>query len=86
MSATSSGQQLRYHFGEKKILELLGREDDPLEPTARPREYMVYTRIGYGGFDNGTLVNKPYYSVKRTGTCLFIQSDSRKPGRRKFSF
>lgn len=25
---------------------------------------MVYTRIGYGGFDNGTLVSKPYYSVK----------------------
>lgn len=29
---------------------------DPLEPTAKPREYIVYTRIGYGGFDNGTLV------------------------------
>lgn len=54
------------HFGKKKnTLELTWKgEDDPLEPTARPREYMVYTRIGYGGFDNGTLVSKPYYSVK----------------------
>ena len=54
------------HFGKKKnTLELTWKgEDDPLEPTARPWEYMVYTRIGYGGFDNGTLVSKPYYSVK----------------------
>lgn len=54
------------HFGKKKnTLELTWKgEDDPLEPTARPREYMVYTRIGYGGFDNGTLVSKPYYNVK----------------------
>lgn len=25
---------------------------------------MVYTRVGYGGFDNGVLVNKPSYVVK----------------------
>ena len=30
--------------------------DDPLEPTATPREYVVYTRIGFGGFDNGEVV------------------------------
>lgn len=30
--------------------------EDPLEPTASPREYIVYTRIGFGGFDNGELV------------------------------
>ena len=77
------------HFGKKKnTLELTWKgEDDPLEPTARPREYIVYTRIGYGGFDNGTLVSKPYYSVKsRTRISLFIQSNSRKPGRRKLPF
>ena len=39
-------------------------EDDPQEPTARPREYIVYTRIGYGGFDNGTLVSKSPTPVK----------------------
>lgn len=53
-------------FGKKKnTLELTWKgEDDPQEPTARPREYIVYTRIGYGGFDNGTLVSKPSYTVK----------------------
>lgn len=53
-------------FGKKKnTLELSWKgEDDPQEPTARPREYIVYTRIGYGGFDNGTLVSKPSYTVK----------------------
>ena len=24
-----------------------------MEPTAKPSEYIVYTRIGRGGFDNG---------------------------------
>ena len=27
-----------------------------MEPTASPREYILYTRIGFGGFDNGELV------------------------------
>lgn len=53
-------------FGKKKnTLELSWKgEDDPQEPTARPREYIVYTRVGYGGFDNGTLVSKPSYTAK----------------------
>ena len=53
-------------FGKKKnTLELSWKgEDDPQEPSARPREYIVYTRIGYGGFDNGTLVSKSSYTVK----------------------
>lgn len=53
-------------FGKKKnTMELSWKgEDDPLEPTARPREYMVYTRIGYGGFDNGVLVSSPSHTVK----------------------
>ena len=36
---------------------------DPLEPTARPTGYVVYTRIGHGGFDNGTYVNRPTYTA-----------------------
>lgn len=53
-------------FGKKKnTLDLSWKgEDDPLEPTAKPREYIVYTRIGYGGFDNGVLVSKPSYTIK----------------------
>lgn len=31
---------------------------DPAEPTAKPDGYIVYTRIGDGGFDNGTHVRR----------------------------
>lgn len=57
---------LLFVSGKKKnTLELSWKgEDDPQEPSARPREYIVYTRIGYGGFDNGTLVSKSSYTVK----------------------
>lgn len=53
-------------FGKKKnTLELSWKgENDPQEPTAQLREYIVYTRIGYGGFDNGTLVSKTSHTVK----------------------
>lgn len=53
-------------FGKKKnTLELSWKgENAPQEPTAQPREYIVYTRIGYGGFDNGTLVSKTSHTVK----------------------
>lgn len=53
-------------FGKKKnTFELSWQaENDPTEPSARPQEYVVYTRIGYGGFDNGTLVSKPTYIAK----------------------
>lgn len=53
-------------FGKKKnTLELSWQgEDDPLEPTARPREYIVYTRVGRSGFDNGVRVSSPSYTAK----------------------
>lgn len=38
--------------------------DDPLEPTAKAREYIVYTRLGHGGFDNGTLVRDTEYTFE----------------------
>ena len=53
-------------FGKKKnTLELSWQgKEDPLEPTAKPREYIVYTRIGRGGFDNGVRVSSPFHTVK----------------------
>jgi len=30
---------------------------DPIEPSAKPEKYIVYTRIGDGGFNNGTIVD-----------------------------
>jgi hypothetical protein len=34
---------------------------DPLEPTALPDRYIVYTRIEDAGFDNGRLIESPEY-------------------------
>ena len=35
---------------------------DPQEPSANPRGYIVYTRLGHGGWDNGTYVKDNYYT------------------------
>lgn len=53
-------------FGKKKkTLQLTWQPaEDPLEPTAKPREYVVYTRVGHGGFDNGVVVNTPTCTVQ----------------------
>lgn len=37
--------------------------NDPLEPSARPDAYIVYTRKGQQSFDNGTLVHGTSYTV-----------------------
>ena len=34
---------------------------DPQEPSANPQGYIVYTRLGYGGWDNGTYVKENSY-------------------------
>ena len=38
--------------------------EDPLEPTAKAQGYIVYTRIGRGGFDNGVYVREPQYTFQ----------------------
>lgn len=38
--------------------------EDVLEPTAEAQGYVVYTRVGRGGFDNGTYTRKPELTVK----------------------
>ena len=38
--------------------------EDPLEPTAKAQGYIVYTRVGRGGFDNGTYVRDPHYTFR----------------------
>lgn len=53
-------------FGKKKNTVHLSWNavEDPMEPTAKPKEYIIYTRIGYGGFDNGILVKEPSHTLK----------------------
>lgn len=36
---------------------------DPLEPTAKPDKFIVYTRIENGGFDNGVLVDSTEFHL-----------------------
>lgn len=36
--------------------------DDPIEPSAKPNGYIVYTRVGHGSFDNGTFVDNPHFT------------------------
>lgn len=38
--------------------------NDPLEPTAKPKEYIIYTRRGYQGFDNGTIVKGTSHTIE----------------------
>ena len=38
---------------------------DPLEATAAPTGYVVYTRVDDGGFDNGRYVDKPRLTVRQ---------------------
>ena len=38
--------------------------DDPLEPTAKAKEYIIYTRRGHQGFDNGIVVKATSYTIE----------------------
>ncbi len=38
--------------------------EDPLEPTASPERYIVYTRINDGAFDNGRLLSDTTFSTR----------------------
>lgn len=47
---------------KKQVAQLTWQpQHDPLEPTASPQGYVVYTRIGFGGFDNGIVVKDNSY-------------------------
>lgn len=51
--------------GKKNTVKLSWQPvSDPSEPNSSPREYIVYTRIGYGGFDNGELVRGTSFTKK----------------------
>jgi hypothetical protein len=47
--------------GDGRALVCWKAKHDPLEPTAAPDSYIVYTRMDDGGFDNGTLVKDTLY-------------------------
>ncbi|MEJ5263337.1 MAG: fibronectin type III domain-containing protein [Ignavibacterium sp.] len=49
--------------GNKAVLSWQPKED-PLEPTATPEKYIVYTRVDEGGFDNGRLVDSTSFIIE----------------------
>ena len=38
--------------------------EDPQEPTAKPDRYVVYTKVGNGGYDNGTVINRTHCTIQ----------------------
>ena len=48
-------------IGEDEVELTWQPVNDPLEPTATPDKYIVYTRIGNGDFDNGVIVGGTSY-------------------------
>ncbi len=54
---TAAGRPFRIAFAGRDSVELNWQPvADPLEPTAQAGRYVLYTRIGDGGFDNGVPV------------------------------
>lgn len=49
--------------GKTKVILNWEAVTDPLEPTAQPSGYVVYTRIGNGGFDNGRFTETNTFSL-----------------------
>lgn len=51
--------------GEGRVVLAWEPTLDPLEPTAVPTGYMVYTRRGEGGFDNGRYTAEPRFEAEQ---------------------
>ena len=59
--------QLSLRFISQNEVELKWQAvEDRLEPTAQAEHYIVYTRIGDGGFDNGQLVQGNVFRVNQS--------------------
>jgi len=48
-------------FQDESIVLQWKAVSDPIEPSAEPESYIVYTRINGGGFDNGSPVENPHF-------------------------
>ena len=56
--------QTRLNPDEKEITLSWLPQQDELEPSATPKGYIVYTRQGEHGYDNGTFVHEPRFSFR----------------------
>ena len=57
--------------GEESVRLSWSPVNDPLEPTAVPTGYIVYTKINDGGFDNGVVVNDTTAVVNIAPDCIY---------------
>ncbi len=55
-SAVTDVQHRRIHLAWQPVA-------DPLEPTAKPEQYIVYHAVGNHGFDNGTATRSPRLTI-----------------------
>lgn len=58
-----TGFQAQINEKEKEIILSWTPQDDPEEPSARSEGYVVYTRKGDRGFDNGTFTRAPHLTL-----------------------
>ena len=59
-------------FSSKNTLQLSWQpNNDPLEPSAKPEAYIVYTRIGDGDFDNGIRVDDTSLNIELQPDMLY---------------
>lgn len=57
--------------GENEVELTWQPVDDPLEPTAKAEQYIVYTRIANGSFDNGTVVKSNRYRAAQSPGIIY---------------
>lgn len=56
---------------EKRITLSWNPQNDPLEPTATPTSYIIYTKQNDKGWDNGTVVNTNKVNINATPGVLY---------------
>lgn len=61
LSADIDASERQIHLRWKPV-------SDPLEPSAEPTAYVVYHSVGHQGFDNGTVVNEPRFTLRHAQT------------------
>ncbi len=58
---------------------------DPLEPSAKSKQYILYTRIGNGAFDNGKIIDKNHCNVNlQPGTIYSFRISALNEGGQSF--
>lgn len=63
--------QTQINEKSKEIILSWMPQDDPLEASAHPDGFIVYTRQGDGGYDNGTFTRSPHWTLKAEENTIY---------------